>query len=222
MVEERKNLLFFLGFVLISFLFHIFDNLFLFKYSFKIIEVFFHEFSHFLTALLSDGSIKEFHLRLGSGHVIYESRSTLSIIVTSLSGYIGASIFGFLIFFASLRYYKIILPIISLFPLSVSFFSSDFISFFSLLFLSGFFAIIGFFSYYSFVKYLLQFIGIFIMVSAIYSPTYLWYYNESGDHVLLANNTFIPSFIFIVIWFIISVGLLYYSFKILMKKYEKK
>lgn len=221
-MQKQKNLLWFTSFLILSFVINIFNDLFIFKYSFKIIEVFFHEFSHFITAIFTGGTIEEFHLRLGSGHVLYGSRSFLSTFLTGLSGYIGASLFGFFILFSSYKHHNLILPIICFLPLITCFFASDFISFFALLFLSLFFGTLIFISKYNFVKLLLQFIGIFVMVSAIYSPTYLWYYSDTGDHILLSENTIIPSFIFIILWILFACSMLYISLKIILKEKNKE
>jgi uncharacterized membrane protein len=62
-------------------------------------------------------------------------------------------------------------------------------------------------------SYLLRFIGVFVMVSAIYSPTYLLNYSEQGDHVSMQGHTFIPSIVWIGVWVLCSLFFLYRAFK---------
>ena len=69
--------------------------------------------------------------------------------------------------------------------------------------------------------YVLRFIGVYVMVSSIYSPTYLWAYTDSGDHVNLSEATFLPSFVFILSWIAIGLFFLFLAFKTTNKENDK-
>ena len=53
-------------------------------------------------------------------------------------------------------------------------------------------------------SYLLRFIGIFIMVSAIFSPAYLFNYTNAGDHIIMQSITGIDSILWIACWMFIG------------------
>lgn len=190
-------------------------NLFL-HLTFKPIEVFFHEASHGLVAIATGQHITALSLSWnGSGYVIYEESSRLSMAITAFFGYAGASIWGYLIYRSSLKSKKINRFLLMLFCLSFLYFSADIKTVIILSLI-----IVIFFISWSLDKvgpYLLRFIGIFIMVSAIFSPTYLLNHSEYGDHMIMQSYTDIPSILWIAIWFFLSLFCLYEAFIVLNK-----
>ena len=74
----------------------------------------------------------------------------------------------------------------------------------------------------TFGSYLLRFIGVYVMLSSIYSPTYLWAYSDSGDHIAMSEHTHLPSALFIAIWFVIGCFFMYKAFRASMRKEPKE
>ena len=217
---QKHNLSIFIVFTLIAFGLHALNDMSILKYSFKPIEVFFHESAHLVTSLFFGGKIDAFHLEWQSGYVRHFIEPGIPAILSSYAGYLGASFFGFMMYYSSLhvsKYLKIFLM------LYCSFFFLYADSFLTAALLAG---IIAF--WFATWKmgtigcYLLRFVGVYVMVSSIYSPTYLWAYADSGDHVNLANSTFLPSGLFIISWIILGIGFLYMAFKVSNKPMEER
>jgi hypothetical protein len=213
---QKNNLLIFICFTFLAFGLHALQDFSFLKYSFKPIEVFFHESAHLVTSLLFGGKIEAFHLEWQSGFVNHYISKGLPSIISSFNGYLGASFFGFLMYYSSLhvsKYLKIFLM------LYCSFFFLYADGLMTALLLAG---IIGFWFLLwkigVFGCYILRFVGVYVMVSSIYSPTYLWAYTDSGDHVNLAEATFLPSFVFIISWVIIGLFFLVLAFKVSNRK----
>ena len=220
---EIKNILLFTIFVISSFLMHHHADFQIFKYTFKTFEVFFHEASHSIVAMAFNGSIVEFNLEFnGGGHIGHFGASDIGKVFTSFSGYFGASIWGFLIYISALynqRWIKI--PII-LFMSAFIIVAKNLETMLIIVGMMFLMIILWKIKSKEFSNGILRFIGVFIIVSAIYSPTYLFNYSNSGDHVSMSKYTLIPSLIWIIIWTVFSIFLLYKSFKITLKKRNKK
>jgi hypothetical protein len=215
--NSKNNLMIFFLFTIMSFTLHYFQELSILQYTFKPIEVFMHESGHLLTSLAFGGEIVNFHLEAGSGFV--EHRIGSGAAVVSFMGYFSASLLGFLIYYSSLhasKYVKIILiAYCSFFFLFVDGLHTAMI----LSFIIGIFVA----SWYlkTFGCYLLRFIGVYVMVSSIYSPTYLWSYSDTGDHISLSNQLMLPSALFIGLWFVIGLFFMYRAFKASLPKVNK-
>ena len=216
---KKHNLSVFIIFTLLAFGLHALQALEFFKYSFKPVEVFFHESSHLITSLLFGGKIEAFHLEWQSGFVSHYISKGIPSIITSFNGYLGASLFGFLMYYSSLHVSKF-LKIFLMLYCSFFFLYSD--GLMTSLILAG---IIGLWFVLwklgTFGCYVLRFIGVYVMVSSIYSPTYLWAYTDSGDHVNLSEATFLPSFVFILSWIAIGLFFLFLAFKTTNKENDK-
>lgn len=210
--HQKHNLTIFIVFTLLAFGLHALQGFDFLKYSFKPIEVFFHESAHLVTSLFFGGKIEAFHLEWQSGFVNHYITKGWPSIISSFNGYLGASLFGFLMYYSSLHVSKYLKVFLMLYC-SFFFFYSD--GLLTSLLLAG---IIGFwFALWklgSFGCYLLRFVGVYVMVSSIYSPTYLWAYSDSGDHINLADATILPSWIFIISWVVIGIFFLYMAFKV--------
>lgn len=215
--KNPNSLPIFFLFLIISFSLFILDHnqyVYFMSWFFKPIEVFLHENSHLVMTLLTGGGVDAFNLRVDSGHVISRNHY-FGNLISSFSGYAGASFLGCLIYLSSFLSNKYIKGFILLFCFVPIIFIDGFITLFFTLYVISIFYLcwklekIG--------QYLLRFIGVYVMTAAIYSPTYLFAYSDSGDHVNLSNLTLLPSFMFILIWLFISLFFLYFSFKFSMK-----
>jgi hypothetical protein len=215
--EQKACIWLFIGYLSLSFLLYSLNSIdglqkiaFL-KYVFKPIEVFFHESSHLLMALAMGSSDIDLVLAWDSGHISHRSTDFARPFI-SFVGYFGASLFGFMIYCSTLfssKYLKIFLIIYTAF---FFLFASTTLTFILLGMILGIFVLS-----WKFMKvghYLIQFIGVYIMVASVYSPTYLWAYSDSGDHVSLSDALLIPSFVWIGIWFGLGLFFIYKSFKL--------
>lgn len=215
---SKYNLLFFITFTIISLSLHYYPELSIVKYTFKPIEVFLHEGGHLITSLLLGGEIVDLHLEFGSGYVTHRIGNWASIV--SFMGYFSASLLGFLIYVTSLHASKF-LKLFLIAYCSFFFIYADSIKTVGIIAL-----IMGIFVACWYLKtfgcYLLRFIGIYVMVSSIISPTYLWAYSDSGDHISMSEHTMLPSGLFIVIWFIIGLFFMYRAFKASFPKNKKE
>ena len=212
--QNKNTIMIFIAFTLISFSMHFFSDLMILKYTFKPFEVFFHEIGHGFASLLSGGTIDSLHLEYNQGHIVQSTKETYQPFVAFM-GYVSASLFGYLIYISSLslgKYLKIALVLLSAFWFI---YVDGLMTAFILLSIMGTFAASWYLKEYG--SYLIRFLGIYIMVSAIYSPTYLWAYSDSGDHIAMRDLTMIPSFVFIIIWFLIGLFFLYKAFKSSLK-----
>lgn len=215
--KNPNSLPIFIIFLIISFLFFILDHnkyVYFLSWLFKPIEVFLHENSHLVMTLLTGGSVEAFNLRVDHGHVISRNHY-LGNLISSFSGYAGASFLGCLIYLSSFLANKYIKGFILAFCFIPLIFIDGIITLFFTLYVITVFYLcwklekIG--------QYLLRFIGVYVMTAAIYSPTYLLAYSDTGDHVNLSSLTLLPSFLFIFLWLFISLFFLYFSFKFSLK-----
>ena len=216
---KKHNLSVFIIFTLLAFGLHALQAFEFFKYSFKPVEVFFHESSHLVTSLLFGGKIEAFHLEWQSGFVSHYISKGIPSIITSFNGYLGASLFGFLMYYSSLHVSKFLKIFLMIYCSFFFLYSDGLMTSFILAGIIGlWFALwkLG-----TFGCYVLRFIGVYVMVSSIYSPTYLWAYTDSGDHVNLSEATFFPSFVFILSWIAIGLFFLFLAFKTTNKENDK-
>lgn len=211
---DKRPLLTFFIFLLIAVSSHYFSEATIIKYTFKPIEVFAHEASHGMAALLTGNKFQSLHLSWNEGHAITNyvgSYHRISQIIVSFSGYFGASILGLLIYLSSMKFGYARKAFVVGFCIS-GFWFADGIT--TVLILS--YILIIFVSCCYFGRgggYLLRFIGIYVITEAIYSPTYLFAYSQKGDHVALSKLTYLPSFLFILIWMVTSISFLYIAYK---------
>lgn len=240
MTNYRRELIVFLICLMISLFFHLSSTLkltsgnfiidqfgfwcaIIIQACFKPIEVFFHESSHALAAIMTGRNFYEIGLTWqGTGYVVLGESSVFKMAFCAFAGYIGASFWGYLIFHSSLREKRITRLLLLFFCLVFMHKSSDIITVLVLLGIT-----FVFFFAWLFVKpgaYILRFIGIFIMVSAIYSPSYLFKYSSVGDHILMQEYTNIDAKVWIVLWFVIASLSLYLAYKhiILLASFEEK
>ncbi len=63
------------------------------------------------------------------------------------------------------------------------------------------------------VKSFIQLVGIFVLLDAIRSPLYLLDGRDLGDGATLASITWVPEIFWVVLWFSIAIGCLYFLWK---------
>ncbi len=175
---------------------------------FKPIEVFFHEASHGLAAIVTGKYILGLNLSWdGSGYVTYQNTDRLRTAFTAFWGYAGAAIWGYLIYVSSIKSNKVNRFFLSLFCLSFIYYADNLRT----LIILASIIIVFLISWCSrrVGGYLLRFIGIFIMVSACFSPSYLIHHRALGDHIIMQSTTGITAIFWIGLWLAISLFCLY-------------
>lgn len=218
--HPKGDLYIFIFFTFLAFWMHHLSNSAVLSYSLKPVEVFLHEASHGLAVLLTGNFFESLHLEWRQGHVMsrvyLDNDVRMERIIISFSGYTGASLWGLLIYATSIyasKVMKVVLIVFSaFFFLYIDGFTTGLIlSFVIAVFVAGWYlGVAG--------CYFLRFLGIFVMLNSIYSPTYLWSYDQIGDHISLSKLTFLPSFVFILIWVAIGLYCLRLAYKITLTK----
>lgn len=182
---------------------------------FSYFTTYFHELGHGLVAVLVGGEIDRIELNLdGSGACYYWASSHF---LPALAGYALTPVFGALVFLLGLgirdqgsrtKYWLVVAVLGAAFSVGV-FHIRDLVT---ALILSGLVATMAAALYWSRYGYLfLKFIGIFMMVDVFAKASYLLDYSDQGDHYALWQLTGIPMFLWVLLWFAISLVTLIYT-----------
>lgn len=179
---------------------------------FKTIETFFHEMSHALITFLTFGKIHRIHIQSdGTGYCELSGGIKL---FSAFSGYIGASSAGVIIYYIGLilkttQAEKFLYGFMVFIIFVTLRWARDFRTVISLI-------LIGFLFYfplkhelYAYTNIYLKFIGIYICLSAVWSPLHLIDGKREGDGAALFKITLIPEFIWIIVWVLYGLFCLY-------------
>ena len=183
---------------------------------FRWVTVFFHEISHGLVAIATGGEIDKINLHiLGSGLCYTIGGSKFFI---SLSGYLGAIIWGVIIYLLAdevkaKNIHFLIYGILALIAVSFLFWARDIITWAILAVIFAFFASLIKFQGNYLIKFFLKFIGVYILLDAAKSPLYLFDGRHYGDGANLADATGIPEIFWVIIWFFAGISAIYYLSK---------
>lgn len=179
---------------------------------FNWLESYFHEISHGLAALASGGKIVNIQLfPNGAGLCTTQGGSRL---LTSFMGYFGAVLWGALIYLAVSRHRKVAqavsIFIVLLLATSIIFWVRDLLT----LFITG--VLLTMFVYtakstkLNYIQKFMQLSGLLVILNALFSPFYLLDGRHIGDGATLANLTFVPEFVWIMIWGTFALYALYF------------
>ncbi|MEC9292066.1 MAG: M50 family metallopeptidase [Pseudomonadota bacterium] len=192
-------------------------------------ETFFHELSHGLVATVTFGWMKRIKLNWdGSGYCV--TRGGIRIFVL-LAGYLGAVIAGMAIYLVgweigngtltAVDQVYVLRILIGLFAAVTIFSVRDPIT---LLIMILMICALGLPIYYANLlhhfPWYLEFVGLYIMKGALIAPTHLIDGRHVGDGAELANITFIPEIVWVVLWLIFAAGALSYLY--LLNLYQNK
>ncbi|WP_394176166.1 M50 family metallopeptidase [Thalassotalea litorea] len=174
---------------------------------FQWLESFFHEISHGLAALLSGGRIIRIQL-FANGAGLCTSAGGNSIVI-AFSGYAGAVLFGMLMYLGAGAHRQgaklISWALIALIVLTCVLWVKDLFTILICLVLAAVFGLKLAYSRSTFLAPLLKIIALIVMLNALQSPWYLWSTPQQSDAYLLAQYTFIPGFVWILIWLAMAV-----------------
>ncbi len=168
---------------------------------FNWLETVFHELSHALITVLTGGQVISFKLEL-NGAGLVQSRGGVSTLI-AFSGYFGAACWGFILYQAGYSYRivkSLIMFLVAGLILVTIFWIRDFLTLFIMLIIIGGLWLMLRNHQTKWLRNIGQFTGVFVLFNAIKSPLYLLDGQQRGDGSLLARLTFIPEFVWIVIW----------------------
>lgn len=172
------------------------------------ITVFFHEISHGIAAISTGGSVERISIHIIGSGLCYTVGGNQFIILQS--GYLGAILWGVAIYNISnnvkpAHINLVVSFIICLIILSLLMWSRDIVTWIILSLLLSFFVIVIKLRSKSFIRIVIKFIGIYILLDAIKSPLYLIDGRHYGDGAKLSDLTHIPEFIWVIAWFSLGI-----------------
>jgi hypothetical protein len=189
-------------------------------YPLKLLVVFFHESSHILATLLTGGTVKELVINAGEGGYVMSQGGNRFIILSA--GYIGSLFWGVIIYVVSVKshYDKSIMVLLGVCIIVIALkFSTDVFSILFGLLTGAAMLLIANFLAEHYNDFVLKLIGLISMMYApldIYSDTISRSYLPS-DAYLLAEYTGGSTLLWGSIWIIISVIVIFYCFKWVLK-----
>ena len=170
---------------------------------FKWLESYFHEISHGLTALLTGGSIIQIQL-FPNGAGLCTTRGGSAFFI-SLMGYGGAILWGSLLFYLASSHRRIAqifsMLLVGLLASSILLWVRDLLTLFIVLVLLVLVLAQIKYSSQKYLQKFLQVTGLLVLINCLMSPLYLLDGQARGDGAALANLTYIPEIIWVVIWF---------------------
>ena len=169
---------------------------------FKWLESYFHEISHGLAALLTGGSIIQIQL-FPNGAGLCTTRGGSSFVI-SLMGYGGAILWGCLIYSLASVNKRIAqafsMLLVALFVFSILLWVRDLLTLLIVLVLLALVIAQLKYSSQKYLQKLLQITGLLVLVNSLLSPLYLLDGQSRGDGAALANLTYIPEIVWVVLW----------------------
>jgi len=185
----------------------IFIQLPLVSVPFKWLESYFHEISHGLAALVTGGSVVKIEL-FPNGAGLCTTRGGFTLFITFM-GYAGAILWGCLIYsIASINQKAAKIAsglIIALICGSLIFWVRDLLTLLILIIVLGIFVLQFKLPKLGHLQKLLKFTGIMVLLNSLLSPLYLLDGRSIGDGARLAEITFIPELIWVIIWSTMAV-----------------
>lgn len=187
-------------------------NIPLISIPFKWFETFFHEISHGLAALLSGGAIVQIQLfPNGSGLCTTQGGNRFFI---SFMGYAGAVLWGVFIY-SSASSHQRVAQVLSVFLsllllVTLLMWSADTLTFIILLCLLALMFVQMKLSRHKYLQNIIKIIGITVLLNAVQSPLYLLDGQSIGDGASLANITYIPEIIWVLLWCFMGLYGLYF------------
>ncbi|WP_394147083.1 M50 family metallopeptidase [Shewanella atlantica] len=176
---------------------------------FKWLESYFHELSHGLATLLTGGVVS--HIQLfpnGAGLCFSQGGAP---VVIGFSGYLGAALWGYLIFILATWPKGIRLSFAllgSAVVITTLMWGRDPLTITILACLAVLFLLPLKLSHNRFLGSALRVMALMIMLNALASPTVLFGLSGKGDAAMLASQTWIPAWIWVMTWLAISAVML--------------
>ncbi|KPZ72468.1 MULTISPECIES: M50 family metallopeptidase [unclassified Shewanella] len=177
---------------------------------FKWFESYFHEISHGLAAIASGGIVTQIQLFPNGAGLCFTQGGFAPFI--TFSGYFGAALWGYIIFLlATWRAgIKFTLGILGTTVLaSLIFWARDLLTIFILISLAVVFLMPLKFNNFAWLNSLLRTLGLMIVLNAMASPTILFGLSTQGDAAKLSQLTWLPAWLWVIIWLVFSCTMLW-------------
>lgn len=180
------------------------------------IMTFFHEISHGIAALITGGSVENIRIHLNGSGLCY-TQGGIQFIVT-FAGYIGAVIWGVLLYMMADRLSHKRVNIIAFFLsglilISALLWGRDILTLIILTILFCLFISIIKLQETRVMKLVLKFMGIFVLLDAVKAPLNLIDGRHYGDGARLSDLTWIPEILWVILWFVIGMGGILYIWR---------
>lgn len=181
------------------------------------LTTFFHEISHGLAAILTGGSIKKIILHLTGSGLCYTQGGNRFLVM--VSGYIGAVMAGIVLYMmADLLNHKktniVALCMAGIVAFSALLWGRDILTLIIMTLLFCLFLSIVKLQETELMKWLLKFMGIYVLLDAVKAPLHLIDGKHYGDGANLADLTGIPEILWVILWLVIGLAGLWYFWKI--------
>jgi hypothetical protein len=198
-------------------------NLPLISIPFDWFETYCHEMSHGLMAVLTGGSIQSLVMRWDGSGALWHAGSFLPLLVT-FSGYSGAIACGVLLYRVAAHMDAQYARPLTLGAAAVVFLSGIVLHSSAVGFgewiqttivttiLAALLVVLFRFGDNKFIKNVMQFTGLYIVVAGSVSPSYQRGTSHS-DAATLASATFIPALVWIGLWTVMGAGALYWCYR---------
>ena len=178
---------------------------------------FFHEISHGLMALITGGKVLKIEMHYSGSGLCY-SRGGIIWLIT-VAGYIGAALWGLLIYLMAgklpKRYSHITAALLAaVLVVSGILYVRDFASGIIILALIIFYGTTVWFRNKLPLQYILKIAGLYIILDAVKAPVLLLQHRPVSDATLLAAQTGVPQLCWILLWLLVSLACLFYIWKI--------
>lgn len=209
-------------------------------YPFRLFVTLIHESGHALVAFLTGGSVQSLTIAAdGSGLVYSSSSSLLGQIFTSSAGYVGTMVFGVFLLYLIRKnispnkilfgsgvfilvislVFGLLSPIFNFLSLQVGFGSVAFTLVVALALTAALFALAKFANERT-ARWVTGFLAVQCLLNAISDLKTVFFINApmvgadmQNDASNMANATGIPAFFWVIIWIVISLGLLFVGFR---------
>ena len=172
-------------------------------------------------AVITGGTINSLTLNYdGSGFCV--SQGGISIL-TTFFGYFGSAVWGSLIYLIAGNMkprfsHGFMALFIFVLLLTLVLWAQHMSTYIILVLMMALFSVMFKFADSMALKFLLQFIGIFVLLDALRSPLALIDGQSKGDGAKLAELTYVPELIWIGLWMSLALGLLVLIYKLSYKR----
>jgi hypothetical protein len=178
---------------------------------FNWLETYFHELSHGLAALATGGHVERIELYLTGGGKCFTVGGRSSVI--AFAGYTGAILWGAAIYLGAQASGKssrwLAFAISGIIVISGVLWARDISTIIILIILAGILYVSFRYVLGSIFPRIMEFTGIYVLISAIHSPLNLIDGRHRGDGSTLSELTYIPEIIWVAIWIALGVAALY-------------
>jgi hypothetical protein len=190
---------------------------------FKWLESYFHELSHGVGAILTGGAVS--HIQLfpnGAGLCFTQGGSS---VVTAFAGYFGAALWGWLIFSLpksnnKARASLVLLGLCVL--MSLVLWARDLLTIVILFSLLVLFLSPLKLPNWAGLQSLLRMLGLMVILNAMASPMVLFGLSGQGDAVKLAELTWIPAGLWVLVWLASSATILWFCWSSVSRHNQKQ